>query len=116
MNVPKCSSPWLHPQHGRVYIRCGGIRDWNYAGGVCLRGYHQNITDTTVMKHEFDTVIQTLGENYIGILLCNVTDQSFKVIKLPEKFLQLSADYSDFHTFFRITWMQKQHRSTGTAA
>lgn len=93
--------PWLHPQHGRVYIRCGGIRDWNYTGGVCLRGYHQNITDTTVMKHEFDTVIQTLGENYIGILLCNVTDQSFKVIKLPEKFLQQSVNFSDFHTFFQ---------------
>ncbi|MCH1982719.1 ATP-binding protein [Ruminococcus sp. OA3] len=93
--------PWVHPTYGRIYIRCGGIRDWNYTEGVCLRGYHQNITDTTVMKHEFDTVIQTLGENYTGILLCNVADQSFKVMKLPEKFQRQSATYSNFQTFFQ---------------
>lgn len=93
--------PWNHPTRGQIYIRCGGIRDWNYTGGICLRGYHQNITDTTIMKHEFDTVIQTLGENYTGILLCNINNHSYKIIKLSDRFRKQAEKYTDFRLFFQ---------------
>ena len=72
---------WHHPKWERFFIRCGGKRDFSYTGGVCLRGYHQNITNTFMLKKEYDIIIQTLGESYTGIFLCNLDDQSYKAIK-----------------------------------
>ncbi|MDC7288149.1 ATP-binding protein [Blautia schinkii] len=53
--------PWMHPEWGQLYIRCGGVRDNTYTKGVCLRGYHQNITDTEVLKKEYNTVLNSLN-------------------------------------------------------
>lgn len=77
---------WNHPHWGIIYVRCGGVRDNNYKNGICLRGYHQNITDTIMLKQEFDTVIQTLNQSYCGIFLCNLEDGSYKVIRIQDKF------------------------------
>ena len=44
--------PWHHPLWGQIYVRCGGIRDKNYKEGTCLLGYHQNITNTVMLKQE----------------------------------------------------------------
>lgn len=88
--------PWNHPLEGTVYVRCGGVRDWNYKAGVCLRGYHQNITDMHRVEQEHAAVIQTLGENYDGILLCNLSDGSFKVVKIPEAYRQTAGAYTEY--------------------
>lgn len=93
--------PWNHPKWGRIYVRCGGVRDWNFTEGVCLRGYHQNITNTVMMKQEYDTVIGTLSESYSGIFLCDLNTGAFKVIKLPEGYRKLSEVYEDYESFFR---------------
>lgn len=74
---------WNHPKWGQIYVRCGGVRDFNYTKGICLRGYHQNITDTVMMKQEYDAVIKTLSESYSGIFLWNLHDGTFKAIKVP---------------------------------
>lgn len=73
--------PWYHPKWDKIYVRCGGVRDSNYKNGICLRGYHQNITNTVMLKQEYDTVIQTLNESYIGIFLCNLYDKTYKIIR-----------------------------------
>lgn len=44
--------PWKHPELGMVFIRCGGVVDTEYKNGICFHGYHQDITDTVVMKQE----------------------------------------------------------------
>lgn len=92
--------PWEHPTWGRIYVRCGGVRDWNYKGGVCLRGYHQNITNTVMLKQEYDAVIQTLSDSYTGIFLCNVKDRTFKTIKMSDSFRPLAQMFSDYEAFF----------------
>ncbi|MDO4275383.1 MAG: ATP-binding protein [Eubacteriales bacterium] len=53
--------PWMHPYLGQVFIRCGGVRDNSYTKGLCLRGYHQNITDTVILKNEYEAVKNTLN-------------------------------------------------------
>ena len=92
--------PWEHPKWGRIYVRCGGVRDWAYEGGVCLRGYHQNITNTVMLKQEYDAVIQTLSDSYSGIFLCNVKDETFKTIKASDSFRVFTQMFSDYEQFF----------------
>lgn len=56
--------PWNHPELGKIYVRCGGVPDRNFnKPGVCLRGYHQDITETMVMRQEHaKTLMETLME------------------------------------------------------
>lgn len=64
--------PWEHPRRGRIYVRCGGVRDMKYDRGVCLRGYHQDITDTVMLKNKAqlrDNVLSNLCQCYYSIYL-----------------------------------------------
>ncbi|MBS7009701.1 hybrid sensor histidine kinase/response regulator [Anaerostipes sp.] len=92
--------PWEHPKWGRIYVRCGGVRDWNYKQGVRLRGYHQNITNTVMLKQEYDAVIQSLSDSYTGIFLCNVQDRTYKTIKTSDSFRLFTQMFSDYEEFF----------------
>lgn len=91
--------PWEHPKWGRIYVRCGGVRDWSCTGGVCLRGYHQNITNTIMLKQEYDAVIQTLSDSYTGIFLCNMKNRTYKTIKSSDSFRVYTQMFSDYEEF-----------------
>lgn len=82
--------PWTHPKWGEIYVRCGGVRDKSYQDGMCLRGYHQNITNTVTLKRDYDSVIQSLSASYSSIFLCNLADKSYKIIKLVPKYQELA--------------------------
>ena len=58
--------PWEHPLWGTIYVRCGGVRDESHENGICLRGYHQNITDTIRLR---DNVLSNLCQCYYSIYL-----------------------------------------------
>ncbi len=50
--------PWNHPVLGKIYVRCGGVPDRKFnKSGVCLNGYHQDITETMVTRKKQDQVI-----------------------------------------------------------
>ena len=72
---------WEHPKWGKIFVRCGGVRDSSYSPGVCLRGYHQNISDTIMLKQEYDSIIRTLNNECMVILRCNLTNKQYKIIK-----------------------------------
>lgn len=93
---------WDHPQFGEIYVRCGGVRDYNYADGVCLRGYHQNITDTIKLKREYDAVIRTLSESYSAIFLWNLQSGSFNTVKMSEVFVPYVEKANDFSSFLQL--------------
>lgn len=93
--------PWKHPRWGQIYVRCGGVRDFNYTQGICLRGYHQNITDTVILKQEYDVVIKTLSENYNGIILWNLQDETFKIVKMPAFLRSVVIGQSDFEALLQ---------------
>ncbi len=55
--------PWNHPTLGKIYVRCGGVPDKDYKKpGVCLNGYHQDITDTMVTRKKQEQAIMELLE------------------------------------------------------
>lgn len=92
---------WNHPKWGKIYVRCGGVLDSNYKKGVCLRGYHQNITDTIMLQQEYDSVVKTLSENYNGIILWNLRDGTFNVMKAQAVLQELLEKYKDYENFIR---------------
>lgn len=64
--------PWEHPLWGTIYVRCGGVRDESHENGICLRGYHQNITDTIMLREKArlrDNVLSNLCQCYYSIYL-----------------------------------------------
>lgn len=56
--------PWNHPKRGMIYVRCGGVPDEQYnKPGVCLKGYHQDITETMVTRQKQDkAILEALAE------------------------------------------------------
>lgn len=55
--------PWNHPKLGKIYVRCGGVPDRTFKKtGVCLNGYHQDITDTMVTRKKQEQAIMELLE------------------------------------------------------
>ncbi len=55
--------PWNHPELGKIYVRCGGVPDKTFKKpGVCLNGYHQDITETMVTRRKQEQAIMELLE------------------------------------------------------
>ena len=55
--------PWNHPELGKIYVRCGGVPDKTFQKpGVCLNGYHQDITETMVTRKKQEQSIMELLE------------------------------------------------------
>lgn len=55
--------PWNHPALGKIYVRCGGVPDKKFdKPGSCLRGYHQDITETMVTRKKQDQAMLELLE------------------------------------------------------
>ncbi len=55
--------PWNHPELGKIYIRCGGVPDRTFKKpGVCLNGYHQDITEIMVTRKKQEQAIMELLE------------------------------------------------------
>ena len=55
--------PWNHPTLGKIYVRCGGVPDKTFKKpGVCLNGYHQDITETMVTRKRQEQSIMELLE------------------------------------------------------
>ena len=53
--------PWNHPELGKIYVRCGGVPDKTFKKpGVCLNGYHQDITETMVTRKKQEQSIMEL--------------------------------------------------------
>ncbi len=55
--------PWNHPKLGKIFVRCGGVQDKTFEKpGVCLNGYHQDITEIMVAKKKQEQAIMELLE------------------------------------------------------
>ena len=55
--------PWNHPTLGKIYVRCGGVPDKTFEKpGVCLNGYHQDITETMMTRKKQEQSILELLE------------------------------------------------------
>jgi len=67
--------PWNHPKRGKIYVRCGGVPDRSFdKPGFCVRGYHQDITETMVMRREHE---KTLMESLVKVKQANAAKTEF---------------------------------------
>ena len=96
--------PWLHPKWGRIFIRCGGVKDESFQSGVCLRGYHQNITNTVMLRHEYDTVLTAaqMAISQICRLVISIDSKKteYKCIHYSGNVLNLESQGS-FQNFYK---------------
>lgn len=55
--------PWNHPMLGKIYVRCGGVPEKTFEKpGICLSGYHQDITEIMVTRKKQEQAIMELLE------------------------------------------------------
>ena len=55
--------PWQHPTQGKIYVRCGGVVDKTFTKpGICLHGYHQDITKVMETRKKQEQTIMDLLE------------------------------------------------------
>ncbi len=60
--------PWHHPGGETWIVRCGGVRNYTYTGGIRIEGTHQNIT--ALMHHErknLTDLLATLADNFVHV-------------------------------------------------
>ncbi len=67
--------PWDHPVLGKIYVRCGGVPDRSFdKPGACVRGYHQDITETMAMRREHE---KTLMESLVKVKQADLAKTEF---------------------------------------
>lgn len=52
--------PWLSPDRGETFVRCGGIRNFKFTRGIRIEGCHQDISD---LYHYQKQVVKAELEN-----------------------------------------------------
>lgn len=99
--------PWPHPVFGRIYIRCGGVAERISEKILRLRGYHQNVTDTIVMRREKEK-LEELNEEIVGSLhnlffavyRIDMESNSVRAIRVPEDVEEISEEEFSYDLFW----------------
>lgn len=85
--------PWHHPTRGKIWIRCGGVRPKDYEGiGVCIRGYHQDITKNIEREMRFRSLKAATSEIYYAIYNINLNTDYMEQISEPNKMYKIAND------------------------
>lgn len=94
--------PWHRPDGSVITVRCGGVCNPSYAGGVRLEGYHQDVTQTTFftpelarqrerLERDYQT-IQGLSNEYDVLHLLNLDTDEFTPFYI-ENVSQVDTDF-----------------------
>ena len=85
--------PWNHPTRGKIWIRCGGVRPKDYEGiGVCIRGYHQDVTKNIEREMRFRSLKAATSEIYYAIYNINLNTDYMEQISEPNKMYKIAND------------------------
>ena len=85
--------PWHHPTRGKIWIRCGGVRPKDYEGiGVCIRGYHQDVTKNIEREMRFRSLKAATSEIYYAIYNINLNTDYMEQISEPNKMYKIAND------------------------
>lgn len=66
--------PWYHPTKGLTYVRCGGIRNYEYSKYIRLEGCHQDITALVHIQKMVSLSPEILGNANIGLWDIEIDD------------------------------------------
>ena len=64
--------PWNHPFLGRIWIRCGGVLDQDYAAGSRILGYHQDVTRNEEMEQKYRDLTVATSQVYQSLYRINL--------------------------------------------
>lgn len=85
--------PWHHPTRGKIWIRCGGVWPKDYEGiGVCIRGYHQDVTKNIEREMRFRSLKAATSEIYYAIYNINLNTDYMEQISEPNKMYKIAND------------------------
>lgn len=60
--------PWNHPDLGQIWVRSGGSIYRDYTGnGVCIRGYHQDVTRNIENERKYQNLTAATSQIYHAI-------------------------------------------------
>lgn len=115
-NRAEVEYPWNHPVLGKIFIRCGGVCDTSYTGGICLRGYHQNITDTIRLRQEKQVleelngeILNSLQELFFAVYRIDFSDKTIRGLRLPEDVELKPGEKNDYDTFIQENVKRMYH-------
>lgn len=73
--------PWNHPDLGLIWIRCGGLIYKDYTGnGVCIRGYHQDVTRNIENERKYQNLTAATSQIYHAIYHINLNQNRIEKI------------------------------------
>lgn len=73
--------PWNHPDLGQIWIRCGGLIYKDYTGnGVCIRGYHQDVTRNIENERKYQNLTAATSQIYHAIYHINLNQNRIEKI------------------------------------
>lgn len=89
---------WIHPQYGMRYVRCSGFLKEKSERGICMNGYHQDITEMMSFRKEQEEKLASINaiskqrmdiiSAYSGIYfmswIVNIPEDRVTIIKKPE--------------------------------
>lgn len=52
---------WIHPQYGMRYVRCSGFLKEKSERGICMNGYHQDITEMMSFRKEQEEKLASIN-------------------------------------------------------
>lgn len=111
--------PWNHPLYGKVFVRCGGMRDFSFAEGVRLKGFHQNITDMIALRNEkkhleelTEEILNSLHKLFFSVYKVDMIKDQMVPLRMAEDLTPVKEDesYSSFITRIINTMMHPEDR------
>lgn len=86
------SYAWMHPINGKMYVRCGGVRDYEYTQGFRFRGYHQDVSEMVSLKKETEqlrnfkeNMLLSLKDLYVSVMLLEIDTNEVYPLYLTEE-------------------------------
>ena len=85
--------PWYHPTRGKIWIRSGGVPQKDYEGtGICMRGFHQDITKNIEQEMRFRNLTAATSKIYYAIYNIDLKKDYMEQISGPNKMYGVAND------------------------
>lgn len=91
--------PWHYPDGRVIYVRCGGVRNFNYTKGIRIEGYHQDISDVLHYEkqekqlQEFSEIASALAGWYDEVYYIDMQTGHFHTYKTKTENGSMNTHY-----------------------
>lgn len=97
---------WVHPVRGRIFVRCCGILDTSCKAYIKIRGYHQDISDTIILRREKESleelnkeILSSIYNIFFAIYRVNLAADLIRPLRTPEDLLEVNSKYPAYSSY-----------------